>query len=100
MRTPFDLRQLHYFIAVAETSSFRRAAERLHISQPPLSRQIRALEQGLGVRLFERTTAMVKLTREGELALRRARKLIADAESLVVAMGKLAGDRRAPRIGV
>ena len=101
MKAPFDLRQLRYFVAVAQTLSFRRAAESLFISQPPLSRQIRALEESLGVRLFERNTSVVRLTREGEQALERARRLLADADRFAAAMGKLAGhDRGIVRIGV
>lgn len=82
MSARFDLRQLRYFVAVAEELNFRRAAERLFISQPPLSRQIRELERALGIELFARDTTMVKLTAAGEDALRRARRLIADAEAL------------------
>jgi LysR family transcriptional regulator, benzoate and cis,cis-muconate-responsive activator of ben and cat genes len=79
-----ELRHLRYFIAVAEELSFSRAAERLHVSQPPLSRQIRGLEAELNVKLLERTTQRVRLTRAGQAVLARARKLVRDAESLRV----------------
>ncbi len=70
MNRNIDLRQLRYFLAVAQEKSFRRAAERLHITQPPLSRQISELEQALGVPLLTRDTRHVALTAAGELALR------------------------------
>lgn len=76
----FDFRQLRYFIAVAEELSFTRAAQRLHLSQPPLSQQIQALEQDLGVRLLERDKRNVALTIPGQLFLEQARQILAMAE--------------------
>jgi DNA-binding transcriptional LysR family regulator len=74
-----ELRHLRYFIAVAEELNFSRAAERLHVSQPPLSRQIRGLEAELKVKLLDRNTQRVRLTRAGHAVLARARKLVRDA---------------------
>lgn len=76
----FDFRQLRYFIAVAEELSFTRAAQRLHLSQPPLSQQIQALEQDLGVRLLERDKRNVALTAPGRLFLDQARQILAMAD--------------------
>lgn len=75
-----ELRHLRYFIAVAEERSFSRAAERLHIAQPPLSQQIRRLEVDLGFALFERTPRGVKLTRAGDALLPGARWVLQAAD--------------------
>jgi len=77
-----DLRHLHAFVSVVDAGGVGRAVGRLKLSQPALSRQIRALEAALDVRLFDRVGRRVKLTAEGEDLLRRARGLLADAESL------------------
>jgi DNA-binding transcriptional LysR family regulator len=71
-----DLKQLKYFLAVAEEKSFSRAAERLHISQPPLSQQIMKLESELGVRLFARTTRSFELTVAGKALMAEAADLL------------------------
>lgn len=71
-----DLKQLKYFLAVAEEKSFSRAAERLHISQPPLSQQIMKLESELGVRLFTRTTRSFELTVAGKALMVEAAELL------------------------
>jgi DNA-binding transcriptional LysR family regulator len=74
-----ELRHVRYFIAVAEYLNFRRAAQQLHVAQPPLSRQIRQLEDDLGVSLFLRDKRRVELTKAGSAFLEEARKLIVQA---------------------
>src|SRR4051812_38526556 len=76
-----ELRHLRYFIAVAEERSFTRAAERMWIAQPGLSRQVRDLERELGTQLLERHARGVELTDVGKLFLERARTALAAADS-------------------
>jgi DNA-binding transcriptional LysR family regulator len=78
-----ELRLLRYFVAVAETEHVGRAAERLHVSQSPLSRQIRQLEDTLGVSLFERDGRRIRLTPAGKNLVGAARDLLARADAFV-----------------
>src|SRR5437762_4036348 len=78
-----ELRQIRYFVAVAEELHFRRAAAHLHISQPPLSHQINQLEQELGCRLLLRTRRRVELTDAGRAFLRDARAVLQEVDSAV-----------------
>ncbi|RYD30532.1 MAG: LysR family transcriptional regulator, partial [Verrucomicrobiaceae bacterium] len=78
-----ELRHLRYFVAVASHGSFNRAAEILNITQPPLSRQVKDLEEHLGVALLVRGTNSLKLTEAGELFYEEAREVIARADDAV-----------------
>jgi DNA-binding transcriptional LysR family regulator len=87
-----ELRHLRYFVAVAEERNFTRAAERLHIAQPPLSRQVQQLEETLGVDLIEKGTRPLRLTEAGQFFLAHARPLldqVRDLKSMTQRVGKL-----------
>ena len=96
-----SLRQLQYVVAVADTLGFHKAAARCHVSQPTLSAQVQQLESVLGVVLFERDRRRVLVTAAGEELVRRARRVLLEAEDLVAAATR-AGDPLAGtlRVGV
>jgi DNA-binding transcriptional LysR family regulator len=79
-----ELRHLKYFVTVAEELNFSRAAERLHIAQPPLSQQIMKLERELGVRLFDRSARQIRLTPAGQSLLHDAYDILARADRAAV----------------
>ena len=98
---PVDFRHLRAFIAVADESSVTKAAERLHISQPPLSRHIRQLEDELGVKLFHRHRLGVTLTDVGRLLLEKARILETAASDFLDTAGhSIQEDLHTVRIGI
>lgn len=88
-----DLRQLKYFVVVAEEEHVGRAAKRLHISQSPLSRQIAQLEERLGLTLFERNQQRIRLTADGQTFLAETRSLLTHANRLE-SLGKRLGRGR------
>jgi DNA-binding transcriptional LysR family regulator len=93
MAINFDLNDLLAFRAVAELSSFRKAAESLHLSQPAFSRRIDKLEQALGVRLLERTTRRVSLTAVGRDFERKVRELLDDLDATLLGIRGVAATR-------
>ncbi|MFJ9841532.1 LysR family transcriptional regulator [Kitasatospora sp. NPDC101155] len=89
-----QLQQLRYFLAVADTCHFTRAAEAVRVAQPSLSQQIRALERELGAELFHRTRGNIALTDAGDALLPLARRIVADAESARLAVQETVQLRR------
>jgi len=94
MLAQMELRHLRYFVAVAEEQNVTRAAMRLHVSQPPLSRQIRGLEDELGVALFDHDANAVRLTEAGRVFLTEARMILRRAEEAVQMAKDVAGGKR------
>ncbi|WP_306566836.1 LysR family transcriptional regulator [Aquabacterium sp.] len=94
-----DLRHLRYFVAVADEQNFTRAAEKLHISQPPLSRQIQDLEEELGLPLFERGSRPLKLTEGGRFFYGHATRLLEQAAQAIRTTKRIAQMQRRLVIG-
>jgi DNA-binding transcriptional LysR family regulator len=94
-----SLAQLRYFVVVAEEEHLGRAAERLHMAQPPLTRQIRALEDELGVKLFERTRRGMELREPGRAMLLRARQVLTDVDAMARDVRARAADESASTLG-
>src|SRR6185295_19380708 len=95
-----ELRHLRYFVSVAEALSFTKAAEKLHTAQPSLTRQIKDLENELGVRLLNRTKQQVTLTDEGRSFLIDAKRLLDLAAETIASVRRLhSGETRALNVG-
>jgi DNA-binding transcriptional LysR family regulator len=101
MARPIELRHLRYFVAIAEEGGLTRAAERLHIQQPPLSQQLQVLEEALGMRLFERLPRGVEPTAAGAAFLEDARAILASVDGARARVRRVAaGDEGAITIGL
>jgi DNA-binding transcriptional LysR family regulator len=99
-RPGVELRQIRYFVTLAEELNFRKAAERLFITQPALSHQIALLEATLGVRLFQRDRRQVALTEEGKALLQDARHLVSESDAILMKARRLgAADSATVRVG-
>ncbi|SDV47024.1 LysR family transcriptional regulator [Chitinasiproducens palmae] len=94
-----ELRHLRYFVAVAEERNFTRAAQRLHMAQPPLSRQIQQLEESLGVQLFERDSRPLKLTQTGKFFYSHAVQLLLQSTELESMTRRVGNIERSLSIG-
>jgi LysR family cyn operon transcriptional activator len=92
--TQIELRHLRYFLAVAETGHFTRAAAKLHVTQPTLSHQIREFEGQMDLQLFDRAGRRVKLTAAGETLLPHARKVLSQLQQAQTALDELHGLKR------
>jgi DNA-binding transcriptional LysR family regulator len=100
LRMNFELRHLRYFVAVAEAENVSQASKRLHVSQPPLSRQIRDLEDAVGVSLFDRRSGRFELTIAGRTFLHESRLILEHVEDAAALAKQAAGrDRNRLRIG-
>src|SRR5262249_61508829 len=90
-RSPVELRHLRYLIGIVDAGGMARASQRLHVSQPTLSRQMRDLEEELRVRLFNRVGRTLELTAEGRDLVAHSRRVVAEAEALAARGAVLAG---------
>src|SRR5260370_8397328 len=88
-----ELRHLRYFVAIGEEQHYGRAARRLHVAQPALSRQIQDLEEELGFQLFERLPRGVRLSAAGKLFLEDSRRILQDVTEAMVRAGSVASGR-------